>query len=255
MESSIQTYTSTSSTDRYQANALNVGTPERWMSLLGGGLLALRGLRQGGASGILIALMGGALIHRGATGHCHLYGALGINTAQAGKDEPGISGLIGSGEAHLETAVTINRPADEVYRYWRNFENLPRFMSYLESVTVKDDDTRSHWVMKAPLGATLEWDSEITHDKAGEQISWRSVEGADIGHTGEVRFRPLPGGRGTEVKVKLDMVPPGGMAGAAAAKLVNGITEQLLHEDLRRFKRIMEAGEIPTTEGQPSGPR
>ena len=152
---------------------------------------------------------------------------------------------------HLESAITIARPADELYRYWRRQENLPNFMLYIESVTASDD-IHSHWVAKTPLDMRLEWDSEITVDQPGERIAWHSLEGADLDQRGEVRFQPAPGQRGTEVRLKMDMISAGGLLGAAA-RFLKGLPEQMLHEDLRHFKQLMETGEIPTITDQPSG--
>lgn len=234
------------------AGDINVGTTERWLSAIGGGLLAVYGLERGGGSGILLALLGGSLAYRGATGHCPMYSALGVTTVEPQEVALGPVRLPVPKPAavHLETAITIQRPADELYRFWRQQENLPRFMLYIDSVT-SISDTRSHWVTKGAADARLEWDSEITADVPGERIAWRSLEGSDIDHQGEVRFQPAPGGRGTEVRLKVDMVPGGGMLGKAA-QFLKGLPEQMLHEDLRRFKRLQETGEIPTIQGQPS---
>lgn len=139
--------------------------------------------------------------------------------------------------------VTINRPPEEVYRFWRNFENLPRFMEHLESVTVLDD-RRSRWKAKAPAGRSVEWDAEITEDRPGEMIAWRSVEGSDIGNRGTVRFLRAPQGRGTEVRVDLQYDPPGGMLGATIAKLFGEEPGIQVDGDLRRFKQVMEIGEV-----------
>lgn len=152
----------------------------------------------------------------------------------------------------VEKSVTVNRSPEELYRFWRKVENLPQFMHHLESVQATSA-TRSHWVAKAPAGATVEWDAEIINDEPGALIAWRSLEGADVDSAGSVRFVPTPAGRGTEVKVKMHYSPPGGIIGATIAKLFGLEPGLQLQEDLRRFKRIMETGEIATTEGQPSG--
>jgi uncharacterized membrane protein len=125
-------------------------------------------------------------------------------------------------------------------------------MDHLESVRILDGK-RSHWVAKAPLGTSVEWDAEIINEEANELIGWRSLEGADVPNAGSVRFRPAPGGRGTEVRVNLEYNPPTGKLGAAFAKLLGEEPERQVEEDLRRFKQWMEAGEIPTTAGQPKG--
>ncbi len=154
----------------------------------------------------------------------------------------------------VKESVTINKPAQELYDFWRNFENLPQFMKHLESVTVQGDK-RSHWKAKAPAGMTVEWDAEITDEQPGEMIAWRSLEKAQVPNRGSVRFKPASGDRGTEVHVEMVYNPPAGKLGAAVAKLFREEPNQQVSGDLRRFKALMEAGEIPTTEGQPHGQR
>lgn len=153
----------------------------------------------------------------------------------------------------VKQQVTIDKPAEELFRFWRNFENLPQFMRHLESVTVQDN-TRSHWVAKAPLGS-VEWDAEIVEEQPNQRIVWRSAEHAEVVNAGSVLFLPGPTGRGTEVYVMLEYAPPAGVVGATVAKLFGEEPNQQVKEDLLRFKQLMEAGEIATNEGQPSGTR
>ncbi|HYE02535.1 MAG TPA: SRPBCC family protein, partial [Phycisphaerales bacterium] len=153
---------------------------------------------------------------------------------------------------HVEKAVTINRPAEELYRFWRQLENLPRVMGHLERVEVIDN-TRSHWVAKAPAGFEVEWDAEIINDEPGALIAWKAVEGSQVPNAGSVRFLPAPPGRGTEVKVTLEYLPPAGRLGAAIAKLFGEEPSQQVRDDLARFKQLMESGEIASVEGQPAG--
>jgi len=143
----------------------------------------------------------------------------------------------------VRKAITISRPGEELYRFWHDFTNLPRFMSHLESVEVTGPD-RLHWRAKAPAGMTVEWDAEIVEDRPNALIAWRSLEGADVYNTGSVRFVPAPGGRGTEVRVVLHYVPPGGRIGAWFATLFGEAPEQQIHDDLRHFKQVMETGEV-----------
>ncbi|MDP9469594.1 MAG: SRPBCC family protein [Chloroflexota bacterium] len=154
----------------------------------------------------------------------------------------------------VEKAITVNRPPEEVYGLWRDFENLPRFMLHLESVQVMGDG-RSHWKAKAPAGRTVEWDAEIVDDRPNELITWRSLEGADVRNTGSVRFNPAPGGRGTEVRVKLQYDPPAGKLGASVAKLFGEEPNLQLREDLFRFKQVLETGEVVRSEGSLDGAR
>jgi len=156
------------------------------------------------------------------------------------------------GAIRVTQAVTINRSPEELYRFWRDFQNLSRFMKHLKSVQVTGD-RRSHWVAKAPAGRTVEWDAEITEDRPNELIAWRSLEGSDVENMGSVRFERAPGGRGAVVKVHMRYNPPAGVIGAGVAKLLGEAPEWQIKDDLRRFKQVMETGEIITTEGQPAG--
>jgi len=211
---------------------------ERWASIVGGSALVLMGLQQRSLRGVLMSLAGGGLIYQGATKQ---------STIKQAQEAIGIQQVI-----KVEKTVTINKPADELYRFWRNFENLPRFMKHLKSVRVYDDK-RSHWIASAPLGGSVEWDATIIEDRENELISWASVEQADIDNSGFVRFKKAPGNRGTEVKVVLEYNPPGGALAAVFAKIFGEEPEQQIGDDLRRFKMFMEAGEIATTQGQPKG--
>jgi uncharacterized membrane protein len=228
---------------RLTARKANVGTVGRWGSVISGAALAAYGLKRRSLGGAALALLGGGLVYRGVTGYCQLYQTLGINTAQGG----GAMQVI-----EVEKAITIDKSPEELYRFWRHFENLPRFMVHLKSVQ-STDHRRSHWVAGAPLGTTAEWDAEITEERDNELIAWRSLEGARIPNQGCVRFQRAPGARGTEVRVTLAYTPPMGKLGATVAKLFGEEPGQQLDEDLRRLKCLMEAGEIPTIEGQPSG--
>jgi uncharacterized membrane protein len=144
-------------------------------------------------------------------------------------------------------AVTVNRSIEEVYAFWHNFANFPRFMTRVESVTVSG--RRTHWVAKAPAGMTLEWDAGIVEDRENELIGWRSVEGSNVEHSGSVRFLRASGARGTEVRLELEYTPPGGTLGRTIAKLLGEDPAQQVREDLRRFKQLVETGEIPVSDG------
>ena len=158
------------------------------------------------------------------------------------------------GALHVEKGLTVAKSPEECYALWRDLERLPRFMRHLESVTVQSP-TRSHWVAKGPAGFSVEWDSEITEDTPSRAIAWRSAPDAQVVHSGVVTFEPARAGRGTIVRVQMDYAPPGGVAGAMIAKLFGDDPQQAVLEDLRRFKQLLEAGEIPTTQGQPAGKR
>jgi uncharacterized membrane protein len=153
----------------------------------------------------------------------------------------------------LERAVTIDRPIPEVYQHWRNFENLSRLMPQIETVEV--DGRCSHWVAKTAPGTRVEWEAEITSEVENEMVAWRSLPGSLVQNAGVVRFEPASGGRGTVVRAQIEYCLPVGRVGAAQAAAFGSQPEQLVRETLRRFKQLMETGEIATTEGQPSGPR
>jgi uncharacterized membrane protein len=230
----------------------NVADPERVVSAIAGGALIAFGIKHGGWIGASLSLLGGSLLHRGATGHCYLYEAVGVNTSDPAKSSilgktPGVL----SGPIHVKKATTVNRSPAEVYQYWRNFENLPNFMRHLESVN-RIDDNRWHWKAKAPLGMTVEWDAELTSDVENQRLGWASIEGSDIPNSGTVEFRSTTD-RGTEVIVTLVYEAPGGKIGEWAAWALGEEPNLQISEDLRRFRSIMETGSIITTEGQPSG--
>ena len=154
----------------------------------------------------------------------------------------------------VEKSVIIDRPASELYSYWRNLTNLPNFMGHLKSVTNKNEDgTVSHWVANAPLDLSVEWDAEIIIDEPDHLIAWRSLANADIDNCGFVRFQPATDNRGTQVKVVLEYQPPGGALTNAIAKLFGESPQEQIGDELNRFKQLMETGEIATTAGQPQG--
>ncbi len=143
---------------------------------------------------------------------------------------------------HVNFALTINRPVEEVYRFWHDFGNFPRFMAHLESV--QGGGRRSRWKAKGPLGLDVSWEAELVEDRLNESISWRAVEGSMVENSGVVTFRRAPGDRGTEIHVELQYEPPLGLAGFTLAKLFGGVPEQQIHNDLMRLKQILETGEV-----------
>jgi len=232
-----------------RTNNADVGTVERAASALGGGALTAFGLSRRSPAGMVLAAAGGWLLFRGATGSDPVYRVLGINTAST---NAGPRAVIQHKESHkFERGITVERPVEEMYRFWRDFRNLPRIMSHLESVEVLDEK-RSRWVATAPCGRTVEWDAEIITEEPNALIGWRSLEGAEIANAGSVRFEPAPGGRGTEIHVSLAYDPPLGRAGAALATLFGEEPGQQVREDLRHFKQMVETGEIAAG-GWPSG--
>lgn len=219
---------------------LSLGQLETFSFFLGGGLLLFYAAMRRSWSGFSSALLGGGLIYQGVRKYREQEMPLG-----ARKTTKGIK---------VSEVVTISKPKEELFHFWRNLENLPRFMRHLESVK-NIDGKRSHWAARGPAGLRVEWDAEIVREIENELITWQSFEGADVQNAGSISFRDAPGGRGTEVKVILRYDAPGGRAGAALAKLFGEEPSQQVREDLRRFKQLMEAGEISTVEGQPVGNR
>ena len=201
----------------------------RWGAVISGSALALLGISRRSKTGLALAAAGGYLAYRGARG-----------------TQPK--------EFYAETSFAINSTPEEAYRFWRNLENLPLFMRHLESVRAIDDK-RSEWKAYGPLGVRLRWTAEIAEEKEPEWLVWRTLEGSDIEHVGSVQFRPAPGNRGTIVTAVMEYNPPAGAVGKTLATIVGKDPEFTLREDLRRFKQLIEAGEIPTIEGQPHGPR
>jgi uncharacterized membrane protein len=238
---------------------INVGPVERLLSMAAGGALATYGLKRREASGGTAALAGAVLLYWGATGHCDVYQAMGVNHANGhGKGTRMIADrgsdtrqqLGGARGIHVEESVTLNKPIAEVFRFWRNFENLPKFMQHLESVAMREEGI-SHWVARAPAGMTVAWDARIINEIDNKLIGWQSLEGSTISTAGSVNFDETA--HGTRVRVHLQYSPPGGKLGAAIAKLFGEEPSRQVREDLRRFKALFEAGEIPTTKGQSSG--
>jgi len=220
---------------------VNVGEGERWASTVGGALLALYGLSGRGLfSNLVLPALGGMLVYRGVSGHCHLYGAMGVDTSEKHGERTAVEA--GRGEK-IEVSVFINRPPQDLYRFWRDLSQLPQVMSHLEEVR-ELDGRRSHWKSKVTMGMRVEWDAEIINDRPNEVIAWRSLPGSEINTAGSVHFVSAGAGRGTEVRVSLKYDPPGGKIGATIAGWVGASPEEQVREDLNRFKRLMEAGAI-----------
>jgi uncharacterized membrane protein len=235
----------------HSKHAGNISHAERIVSAIGGGILAAAGLKKRSAAGVALAVIGGDLLRRGITGHSFAYEAMGVRTADAGQGWETTSVPYELG-VRVDKSITIAKPPREVYAFWREFSNLSKFMKNVEAVT-EIDDQHSHWVVTAPAGRKVEWDAVIHNEVPGEMIAWRSLPGADVDNAGSVWFREAPAGRGTEVKVELQYNPPAGALGAVFASLWGKEPSQQIQEDLHRLKAMLEAGEIPTTEGQPTG--
>lgn len=234
---------------------VNVGRNERLVSVAAGAVLSLFGLSRRSIPGLLTAGVGGMMVYRGATGHCSMYEAMGVDTAheQGGQGDAEEREIARRG-IHIEQSFLINRPAEELYRFWRNFENLPRFMTHIDRIEVQGD-RRSHWVARLSrmAGGNIEWDAEITRDEPNSVIAWRSLPGSDIDTVGEVRFSKAMGDRGTEMHVTMSFVPPAMAIAGMFPTLFNKATRRMMRTDLGRFKSLMEVGEILTVDGQPHG--
>jgi uncharacterized membrane protein len=219
---------------------VNVGRTERWISGIAGAALLAYTLRRRRLRGLLLPL-GGELVRRAVTGSCGINRALGRNSAAGAGRVSSVASLERGEGVRLEESITIGRPREELFRFWRNLENLPRFMDSLESVRIVDE-RRSHWVAKGPLGTRVEWDAEINNEIPGELIAWRSLPGADVDQAGSVHFSPAMGG-GTEVRVVMRYAAPGGKLGEMTAHLLGDDPARQVADDLRRLKQVMEAGE------------
>jgi uncharacterized membrane protein len=228
----------------------NVGFQERIISSLAGAALTAYGLSSGRRGSLLMAGLGGALLHRGMTGRCQVYCALGMNTAK-----PHAATVVPANQGcKVEKSITIMRPPAELYSYWRELENLSKVMKHLKTVEPLDR-VRSHWVAEGPLGKDIEWDAEIFNDIENDVIAWRSIPGGDIDTAGSVRFEPVGGNAGTKVTVNLKYDPPAGKVGGLIASILGHNPERMIEEDLGRFKQLMESSEIARTEGQSAGGR
>ena len=153
----------------------------------------------------------------------------------------------------IKRSITVNKPAEELYQFWRNLENLPSFMEHLESVTEREGV--SHWVVQGPINRKIEWDARVSQEHPNELIRWHSLPGSPVDHRGSVQFAKAAGDRGTVVTVSLEYGTPAGKAGNVVSSLFGKHPEQIVREELRHFKQLMEAGEIATTHGQPAGLR
>lgn len=215
-------------------------TEARLAALVGGAALLTIAARDRSWRGVGLALAGAPLVWRGATGSWPVHRTAPEHAAEAAIPAP------------ITASVTIGRPRQELWEFWRRLENLPQFMRHVDSVE-KIDDRRSHWIGKSPVGR-VEWDAEIVSERDGHSLSWASLPGSRIHNAGTVSFEDDPAGRGTIVRVEME-ASPGNTLGRAVGRVLSSVTERQVHEDLRRFKNLMEAGEIPTTEGQSAGRR
>ena len=204
----------------------NVGSAERIISIVAGALIFSRA--GSGSNKLLKAVVGGALLYRGIKGVCPVYKTIGMNTSTNSKS------------VLVEADVTVNRPRDEVYAFWRQIENLPQFMNHLESVRALSD-YHSVWKAKIPGGfGTIEWKCEITSDVPGEYIKWESMPDSQVENTGLVRFIDLDDDS-TLIRVNISYKAPAGKLGSGVAKLFTPSLEKIIRDDIKNFKRVIEA--------------
>lgn len=219
------------------AAGLSLNDAESLLALGAGIALLWGGASRRSFAGACVALSSAPLLYRGITGRW----PRGLDGRGAGDDTKVALG--GSRGVHVRESIGLEVPAAEAYRFWRRFENLPRFMTHLVSVT-ETTDRQSHWVAAGPAELTVEWDAEVINEVENEVIGWRSLPGADVVSAGSVNFRPLRDGASCEVSVHLQYALPTGRAASWAASMLGAEPSQLIREDLRRFKQLLEAGEI-----------
>ncbi|HET9370662.1 MAG TPA: SRPBCC family protein [Vicinamibacterales bacterium] len=216
---------------------ISLADAEAWLALGAGALLLIAGASRRSVVGTCLAVSSAPLLYRGVTGHWPAALAGGNGTRAALGGDAGI---------HVRESVRLELSRPDVYREWRRLENLPRFMRHLRSVT-ETSARESHWVAMGPGGLAVEWDAEIINDVENETLAWRSLPGGDVVSAGSVNFDTVRDGRSTQVTVHLQYAPPAGRAGALIASLFGREPTQTVREDLRRFKRLLEAGEAPRT--------
>ena len=228
--------------------SINVAATERLISTTVGGLLVAWGLRKRSALGLAGAAAGADLIYRGVTGHCHLYGTMGVNTAAFQK--PGSQ--VRPDAPEVRRAITIGRSPEELYEFWRDPIHLAQIVAHFAEVTPRGNGL-THWRVRGPLKQILEWDSRYTQEEPGRRLAWETVPGSTLVNRGEVTFHHGPGGFGTEVRLFMQFEPPLGNIGSGVVKALRMMPRGIAGQALRRFKSLTETGEIPTLQHNPSG--
>jgi uncharacterized membrane protein len=221
---------------------VNIHPIERFASVIGGSLLAGAGIRRGSRRGGMMMLAASEMLRRGLTGRSFLYQVLGMRTKSTGQGAKTTSVPYELGE-RARAAIRIERPRPEVFAFWRELTNLPRFMKHVKSVKMIDSK-RSHWTAQAPAGRCLEWDAEVIREIPNELISWRSIDGSAVDSAGSVKFKDTPSG-GTAVSVEFQYNPPAGAAGTFVAKLFGRDPQAEMQTDLMRLKYHLEHAEVP----------
>ena len=235
----------------FQYSQQNLGENERIVSVFGGGAAILFAMLRPSKASLPLTLGGGYLMYRGMLGRDPFYKKIGVRRVSAPGGKTGIL---------VKDAITVNRPVEEVYDFWRDFTNFPSFMHNIKSISNLEPEElpgggrpRSRWVAEGPMGIPVTWDAEISQEMVNEHIAWRSLPNSEIHHSGFVTFAPGPGNNQTKVIVEFKYYPPGGFPSAALLAIFDGDPSMQVHNDLRRFKEILETGETASVFGQPSG--
>ena len=215
---------------------MNIGGKERIFSLMTGSALLFYALAR--KKSTPLAVTAAYLVLRGSTGYSPIYQSLDIDTTTP------------PSPVRVKSVLTVNLPREEVFAFWRKFDNLPLFMKHLESVKILDDQ-HSQWKARIP-GGTIDWVSQITSETKNEHLAWESIPDSDVQHQGEVRFSDA-GKYGTGLQLEFSYKPPAGKIGSKVAKLLNPLLEEVIKEDVKNFRRYLETGEVPTIKGQASG--
>ena len=212
---------------------------QSWAALGAGAALLVYGAKRRSLAGLGLTIAGTPILYRGIRGR---WPELANRAAARYGSDDTRAALAGDRGMHVREAVQLEKPVAEVFRFWRRLENLPRFMEHLESVT-EGVDGRSHWIARGPAGVRVQWDAEIINESENQVIGWRSLPGSDVVSAGSVNFDSIRGDS-TQVTVHLQYEAPAGRAGEVAATLLGRSPSQTIREDLRRFKQLLEAGEI-----------
>jgi len=226
----------------------NVGKFERIASGVLGGAIALQGLRRRGLRGLLMAVGGGYLMYRGASGQCGLYSRAGIDrSGSTDSARPEVSHTA----PEVQRSITVGRPAEELHEYWRDAEQLNQLLGEFATIEERSEG-RLHWTVNGPLDRTMEWETEFVEDREGEVLRWETVEGTRLPSEWTVRYQDAPGEQGTEVSLRVRFDPPGGAVGSALIERLGIAPKTIVAETLRRFRSLAETGEVPTLERNPS---
>ena len=217
---------------------VSIGTLERVAALTTATAVVAYGLSRRSLPGVCLAAVATPIAYRGLAGEWPRAGN-GHSPRAVTRDALG-----GKRGVHVRESVRLEKPIDEVYRFWRNLENLPQFMNYLDAV-IDLGNGRSRWLAKGPAGTQVKWDAEIINEVESQLIGWQSLPGGDLTIAGSVNFDTVRNGRSTQVSVHFQYAPPAGRAGSLIATIFGREPSQTVREDLRRLKQLLEAGEFP----------